>query len=152
MLYGLTQGAPYVPTRRREVEQALRLMRLPKGAMVVDIGAGDGAVMKAAVEHGYRAVGIELNPLLYVIARLRLRRFGDRARLVRGNMWRWHVPSQTAGIFLFTAGPFAGRITTWLRKEQKRLGTPLVVVSLGFELPGETPLRRSGACIYYVFA
>lgn len=150
ILYSLTQGAPYVPTRRKETEQALRLMRLPSDALVVDMGAGDGSFLKTAVEQGHRAAGIELNPLLYMVAKLRLRRFGGRARIVRGNMWRWQLPTDTDGIFLFTAGPFAERMAKHLQREQKRLNHELVVVSLGFELPGLEPVGRSGACIKYI--
>jgi len=150
ILYSLTQGAPYVPTRRKEAEQALRLMRLPSNALVVDMGAGDGSFLKIAAEHGYRAAGIELNPLLYAIAKLRLRRFGGRARIARGNMWRWQLPADTAGVFLFTAGPFAERMARHLQSEQKRLSRELVVVSLGFELPGLEPVGRSSACIKYI--
>lgn len=149
ILYALVQGAPYVPTRRKEAEMALRLMRLPKGATIVDMGSGDGAVLLAAAKQGYRTVGVELNPLLYVISKLRLRRYPD-ARVYRANMWRWQLPAETAGVFLFTAGPFAGRMADYLRREQRRLARPLTVVSLGFELPGLKPAARKGACIRYV--
>lgn len=139
-----------MPTRRKDALAALRLMNLPKGATVVDMGAGDGVVLVVAAEQGYRTVGIELNPLLVLIARLRTRKFGGRVRVIRGNMWRWHLPPETTGVFLFTAGPFAGRTGKWLRTEQAALGRPLAVVSLGFDLPGERAVRRSGASSAYL--
>lgn len=150
ILYALSQGAPYVPTRRKDALAALKLMDVPKGATIVDVGAGDGAVLKAAAERGYLVVGIELNPLLVFIARHRTRHFGRQVTVIRGNAWRWHLPERTEGVFLFTAGPFAGRMRAWLRREQARLAKPLVVVSLGFELPGESVAQRRGACIKYV--
>lgn len=149
-LYSLSQGAPYVPTRRKQAEAALRLMDLSKGATIVDIGAGDGVVLHAAASQGYRAVGIELNPLLYLIARWRMRRFGARVKVIRGNAYKWHLPSGTKGVFFFTAGPFTTRLRRWLRAEQRRLGEPLVVVSLGFHLPDETVVKSAGGCVKYI--
>lgn len=150
VLYALSQGAPYVPTKRGEALRAMELMNLPKGATIVDTGAGDGAVLKVAAERGHKAVGIELSRLLCFIARRRVRGFGGQVRVVRGNIFKWHLPEETDGVFLFTAGPFAKKMGAWLRREQQRLNKPLTVVSLGFPLPGETAAERSGACIKYV--
>lgn len=150
LLYTLSQGAPYVPTRRKEAMQALELLGLPKGATVVDIGAGDGAFLRFAAEKGYRAVGIEINPLLWLVAWLRTRRFKGQVKVICGNAWRWHVPADTGGIFFFTAGPFAARLRGWLRVEQAALGRPLPVVSHGFALPEETVATSAGACVKYV--
>lgn len=148
ILYLLSQGAPYVPTRRKDVQMALELMDVPPGAMIADVGAGDGVVVKLAAERGFRAVGIELNPFLWLVATFRVRRHKD-AHIIWGNMWRWQLPDDTKAVFLFTAGPFAKRLTGWLETEQKRLGKPLKVVSLGFELPGLTSAKTNGACILY---
>lgn len=149
-LYLLSQGAPYVPTRRKDALTALKIMGLPKGATIVDVGAGDGAVVKIAAEQGYDAVGIELNPILWLVAKMRTRRYRKQVRIVLGNAWRWELPPETKGVFLFTAGPFAARMQAWLRAEQERLEKPLTVVSLGFPLPNETAVAQDGACIKYV--
>lgn len=150
VLYSLTQGAPYVPTRQRQVTAALDLMDLPKQSVVVDVGSGDGVFLKAAAQRGFHAVGIEINPILVLISRLRTQRFARHVEVVRGNAYNWHLPPETAGVFLFTAGPFVGRLGNWIRTEQARLGRPLVVVSHGFELPKEKIVKSASGCIKYV--
>ena len=50
-----------IPFNRRAHELALFL---PKGSMVLDIGAGRGRLIFDLVKLGYRAIGIENNPIL----------------------------------------------------------------------------------------
>ncbi len=148
LLYSLLQGAPYVPTKRRDIEKALALLNLPKGAVLVDVGAGDGAVLAMAARAGLKAVGIEINPLVWLMACWRLRNFKN-AMVARGNMWRWHLPPKTDAVFVFTAGPFAKKLTVWLDAERQRLGHPFSVVSYGFALPGKQAAKTEGPLLLY---
>ena len=66
-------GAPYVPSHRHDVQQALtKLYRLGAEDCLVDMGSGDGVVLKVARQQGARAFGVELNPLLVLLSRWRL--------------------------------------------------------------------------------
>lgn len=149
VLYSLTQGAPYVPTRASDAEAAMKLLDLPKGSTVIDIGCGDGIVLKKAAEHGYCAVGIEINPFLWVLARWRCRKY-RAVKVIWGNVWHWHVPAETSAVFVFSAGPFMRRLSNWLQREAQQLHRPLKVVSLGFGMPGFTVARRQGPLSLYV--
>ena len=57
-----TIGAGYGHHRRadpRLVQQAIHLLALPRGSMVVDVGAGTGNYAMACVTHGYRVIGVD---------------------------------------------------------------------------------------------
>jgi SAM-dependent methyltransferase len=149
VLYSLTQGAPYVPTLKKQAAVALDLMSLNKGDVIVDLGSGDGGVLIAAAKKGYRAVGIEINPLLYLISKFRTKKFKN-IEVKLGNLYNKPLPIGTKGIFLFTAGLHVEKLNKWLRKEQKRLGHPLIVVSHGFEFSQEKQEKKHSGCFMYI--
>jgi predicted RNA methylase len=83
-------GAPWLPSRRRDVRRMLKLAEVEAEDVVYDLGSGDGRVLIAAArDFEARAVGIEIEPLKYLWTKLRLRWSGvsDRARVVWGNFF-----------------------------------------------------------------
>src|SRR3990167_11438551 len=73
LVFGLVvfRGAPYVPTLRKNLEQGFRdVYPLSERDLLVDIGSGDGVVLRQAAKCGARAIGYELNPFLVVISKL----------------------------------------------------------------------------------
>src|SRR5690349_926193 len=64
-------GAPFVPTSRKELRQVLKKAGLKKRMTFIDLGSGDGGVIREAVSNfGVLGIGIELNPLLIWYSRL----------------------------------------------------------------------------------
>jgi len=57
-------GAPYVPSREKEVREAFEHLRpLTKKDCVVDFGCGDGVVMRAAARAGgWEGGGVGIEP------------------------------------------------------------------------------------------
>jgi SAM-dependent methyltransferase len=148
LLYSLLRGAPYVPTKRRDIDTALDMMNLKAGDTVVDLGSGDGGVLKAAAERGYAAVGYEINPLLVLLTRWRLRKYHD-ARVVFGDFRLLQLPDDTRAIYIFSAGAFINSMGEYLKREVGRMGHPVTVVSYGFKLPGEKPVASKGPLYQY---
>ena len=74
LTFGLTLffGAPYLPTLRAQVPEALDLLQLKAGDTLIEIGSGDGRILAAAAGRGLLAVGYEINPILVIISRMRL--------------------------------------------------------------------------------
>ncbi len=143
------RGAPYLPTKRRQIEAAFSLLKLKPGAHIIDLGSGDGSVLKYAAEHGYRATGYELNPWLCVISTLRLWRWRKQAKVHYGDFWTKPLP-ECDGVFVFLIGHFMPKLVTKLEAELKP-GTP--VVSVAFELPGYKPERtKAGVHLYRIKA
>lgn len=65
-------AAPWVPTRRRDVDRLLTGLDLKAGETVYDLGAGDGRlVAEAAKRFSVNAIGIELSAMMFVIAKIR---------------------------------------------------------------------------------
>ena len=58
-------GAPYLPSHRRDVARAFdELYPLSSSDVLLDIGSGDGVVLRQASKRGARAIGYEIHPLL----------------------------------------------------------------------------------------
>lgn len=151
LLFGLTafRGAPYVPAHRRQVEIALDLLRLRPGEVLVDLGSGDGVVLKAAAERGLLAYGYEINPVLCLIAWLRCWRYRSQVKVLWRDFWLSELPPQTKAVFVFAAGPFMKKLARKFAATVSERHASLLVASYGFELAGQTPIAsRSGVHIY----
>lgn len=71
-LRALINGAPFVPTPIARARKMASLAQIKPGEKVFDIGCGDGRMVYiAANEFGAHATGLELSPLVYILARIR---------------------------------------------------------------------------------
>lgn len=87
-------GAPWARTSLQRVDRMLRLADVRPGETVVDLGAGDGRiVIRAARRFAARGIGVEVDPLRWLIANLAIRGLGlgGQARVVRGNMFAYDL-------------------------------------------------------------
>lgn len=143
-------GAPYVPSRKKHVVDAFKnLYRLKKADTLLDLGAGDGVVLRAAITSGAgRAVGYELNPLLVWAARLLSRRHKG-VQISLANMWYTPFPQDTTVVYLFGDARDIGRLTHRIEEEAIRLERVLYVISYGFELPGYMKTKQRHAYHLY---
>ncbi|MBI3255530.1 MAG: hypothetical protein HYZ63_01015 [Candidatus Andersenbacteria bacterium] len=90
-------GAPYAPTRLKAVRRAFELLEVGEADTVVDLGAGDGGILLAAVRRGAAATGWELSPIMFAVAWVRTI---GRAKLRFGNFYNQTFPEATI-IFAF---------------------------------------------------
>lgn len=76
----LKSSLPYMSTPKKKVEKALIFLSTRtkttienscKSNNFVDLGSGDGTAVLAASSLGWRAVGIEMNPTLFLISSIR---------------------------------------------------------------------------------
>ncbi len=143
------RGAPYVPTHKPSVKHALDMLDLPKGSTIVDLGSGDGVVLKMAAERGYHAIGYEINPFLCIISYLRCFKYRDQVSVRWRDFWLTRMPQETDAVFVFLAGPYLHKLHKKLSREHTR---PLRVVSYGFVIPeaGE-PVRSDNAVHLYEY-
>lgn len=139
------RGAPYVPTRKRAVMALLNELSLKPGDVVVDIGSGDGIVLKTAAERGFKAVGYEINPFLCAVAFIRCWPVRRHVTIYWRDFWLTPLPKDAKVFFVFLAGPF-------MKKFARKIATTsqkCLVASNGFEVPGWKKQKTiSGIHIY----
>ncbi|MDJ0720919.1 MAG: hypothetical protein QNJ04_04780 [Desulfobacterales bacterium] len=133
----LTQGALYVSTARTRVAAMLEAVAPEPGQVLVDLGCGDGRVLRCASRryHVY-AQGYELNPLAYLKARLMSLGYADVA-IHRRNFWKADLSSADV-VCCYLFPDVMSRLAGKLHDELKAGAT---VVSFNFPLPGFDPDR-----------
>ena len=142
-------GAPYVPSKKRDVEQAFdELYQLNENDTLVDIGSGDGLVLRAAARRGARAVGYELNPVLVLISRLLSRR-QPNVTVYLANFWRSTLPATTTVVYTFGDSRDIVKMYKKVEATAVELGRPVSFISYGFEVPGLAPKKQVGAYHLY---
>ncbi|MBI1834030.1 MAG: hypothetical protein HYR90_04375 [Candidatus Andersenbacteria bacterium] len=129
-------GAPWVPTRKRAIMKALQELEIGKGSTVVDLGAGDGKVLVAAVSNGATAIGFELSPIMWVIATLRTL---GRAQVIWGNFYKKPLPANTTAVFVFLLPETMPRLKKYLKEQS--MPTLKYVMSYAFPFKDIVPVK-----------
>ena len=97
---GVKLDAPYVSTPQDVVREMLALAKVGPQDVLYDLGCGDGRiVLAAAVEHGARGVGIDIDPARIAEADAGARRAGvsDRVRFAVQDLFKTDFsPATTA--------------------------------------------------------
>lgn len=71
LLYSSLKGSPYVPTRKKEIDIILQESNLRKNSYFLDLGCGDGRIVRTAVQkYEVKGLGIDVNPLLITISNI----------------------------------------------------------------------------------
>lgn len=147
LAYGFTAffGAPYIPAKTGDIEAAFsKLYTLTAKDVLLDLGSGDGKVLRIAANRGAaRAVGYELHPLLVAYSRMVSRGLPVVTKLA--NMWHTPFPDDTTVVYIFSDSRDIAKLTQLIQSEATRLGRTLVVISYGFELKGLAPTKTAGA-------
>lgn len=65
LIFSWIKGAPYVATTKKDLKEILIQARLKKSQFFVELGCGDGRVLRTAQkEYGISGLGIDINPIL----------------------------------------------------------------------------------------
>lgn len=144
-------GAPYVPTLRRDVRRMFdNLAPISKQDVVLDLGSGDGLVLREVSRRGAKAVGYEIHPMFVGISRL-LSSGNQRITIKWANMWIEPFPRDVSLVYVFSVGRDGKKLVRKLRSEAERLNRPLSLVCYGNLLPGIVPTRSYEAYHLYEF-
>jgi SAM-dependent methyltransferase len=138
----LLRGAPYVPTLDKQAKAALELLALQPGQTLLELGSGDGKVLVVAARAGLHVVGIELNPFLVLVSRLRTWRYRKQVRVIWGDFWRTDWPP-CDGVFTFLLDRFMPKLDAKMQAVEKPL------VSFAFQIPGrKADAEKAGVYLY----
>lgn len=146
------RGAPYVPTRKAQLDQAFdKLYMLGLHDVVIDVGSGDGTVLRAAAKRGARAIGYELNPVLVLLSRWLNRRYAHATTVYWRDFWRQELPKDATLVYAFLEGRDIAKMELLLVRQARHRKQPLYFVSYGFELPNTKAAKRVGPLFLYRF-
>lgn len=139
-------GAPFVPTHAWVAKEAVALAGVKKGQRFLDMGSGNGLVLRLASECGAEAVGYELNPILVLYSRWRLRKLSN-ARVVWGSYRKADLCSFNA-IFMFGLQKEVNRTHKLL---DSTCSQTVRFVTYGFEVTGKTPAKQKHGLSLYEY-
>lgn len=141
----LLVGAPYVPTLTSQTKLALDMVNLKPGETLLELGSGDGKVLVAAAKRGLNVVGVELNPILVLVSRVRTWRYRKQVKVVWGNLWQSDKWPPSEGIFVFLLPKYMKRldhvISSWHTQ-------PVKLVSFAFPIPQKATAKQHQLGIY----
>lgn len=146
-------GAPYVATRGKTVKEILEKAKLKKGQVFLELGSGDGRVVRTAVKkYGVKGIGVEFHPILIWYSRLLAKLFGvSGVEFVRGNFYQTDL-SKADVIYMFLLPKTMEKLREKILRECKK-GT--LLISHGFKIRGlerflilEIP-RKTFSTFYY---
>jgi SAM-dependent methyltransferase len=143
---GLFAGAPYVPVRKKDIEDAMSLAQLKPGEWMADLGCGDGRILLGALEQGANVVGYEISPILAWISRYRVRHFKERATILQKNFFHEDLSK-----FDVLCAFQLIRLMAKLEKQLDIQAKPGVrVVSIAFSMPGWKLVAQKGVAKLFV--
>jgi hypothetical protein len=139
-------GAPYLPTLSKQKLAAFELLGLEPGETLIELGSGDGRVLLAAAEKGYKVIGYELNPLLALISYFRTYKYRKFVTIKWANFW-WDIWPRTDAIYVFLLDKYMEKLDKKIIQnypEQK-----VKLVSCAFKIPGkEITEEKDGVYLY----
>jgi hypothetical protein len=137
-VYAFYIGAPILITPKSSIRRALEFCEVEKGQKFYDLGCGTGRNVKVAVkEFGLDAIGLELSPILFLIAEINLFLTGTSARIRMENIYKTDLTSVDV-VFCFLTPKAMKKLAPKFEKEL-RIGTR--IISYCFSLPGWEPLK-----------
>jgi SAM-dependent methyltransferase len=142
-------GAPYLPSLKKEVRLAFtELYPLGRQDTVVDLGSGDGTVLIEASKLGADCFGVELNPVLATLGRLRLK---GRAKILLSNMWRTPLPPNTTLVYIFSVSRDTRKLDRYMQSEANRLKKEISLMTFGASITNRQPVGSRNAHTLYAF-
>lgn len=145
-------GAPYVPTHTKQFIKLLQYLKLnPDKDVLIDLGFGDGKILRLAASRTKRVIGYEINPILWLVAWLPSRKFNN-IDLRLADFRLVDLPLDATVIYIFSVGTYESTIVKLLRSQVEKTGKSLKLISYGFEFAelGEPEAVKYGFCVYQI--
>ncbi len=133
LIYSWLKGAPYVPTQQKEIEGILEEAALIKGMHFLELGCGDGRVVRLAAEKfEVNGVGVDVNPELIIRANILAKsKHLDNVTFQVKNILETDL-SKADVIYIYLFPKLIERIKDKLIQETK---DDVFIISHGFKIP-----------------
>ena len=142
----IAYGAPFLPTLSKRVDDAVELLDLKEGDTLLELGSGDGRLLKAVAKQKIYAIGYELNPLLVIYSRVITWRYRKYISVKWGNYWNKKWPKADA-IYVFLLNPYMSKLHN--KVVQYTGKRSLTVVSFAFQITEKKPSREINGMFRY---
>lgn len=138
-------GAPYLPVLSKQKATALDLLGLKPGETLLELGSGDGRVLRAAAARGLNVVGYELNPVLVFISFFTTWKYRHQVKIIWGDYWSKPWP-EAQGIFVFLLPRYMKKLDTKITQYSYK---PVKLISFAFKIPDRQPIvQKDGLFLY----
>ena len=151
LVFGIVvfRGSPYVPSHKHHIRQAFsELYQLGNEDFVVDIGSGDGVVLREAAKTGASAIGFEINPILVFISKILSKKF-KKVEIKFADFWLVNLPPATTVIYVFSVTRDVKRIAMHVQRQSNLLNKPLYIISYGSKFEALKEVKNVGP--YYLY-
>jgi len=122
---------PWARVPNANLEKILAEVNLPAGALVYDLGCGDGRFLFLAEKYGFRAVGYELAYYPYLKTLIHKFLTGSNIRIINQDFFKQDL-GQAKAIFIFLTAAVMEKIGLKLKDNLK---PETMVISYGFKIP-----------------
>ena len=144
-VFVLLFGAPYLPTLKKQSGVALDLLDLKPGETLVELGSGDGRVLREGAKRGLKVIGYELNPLLVIVSYFVCFKYRSSVTIHWGNFWQNKLP-ECDGIFVFLLDKYMKKLDTKVIQETNK---KVKLLSYAFKIPDKYYVQeKSGMYLY----
>ncbi len=142
-IYVLYKGAPFAVTKPKTLQRIIKLANPKPGDTILDLGSGDGRIVKAFAKLGHPTTGIELNPILIWWSK---RNLPQNATIIKGDFWTQDLPKYDV-IIVFGLFSFMKRLSQKFQAELKP-GTKIICNT--YKLPGLEPKKVEDGLYLYI--
>ena len=71
LIYSSIKGAPYVPTRKKVIDDILAPVKIKANNFFMELGSGDGRILRyAGKKYNCQGIGVDVNPILVAWAKI----------------------------------------------------------------------------------
>lgn len=150
-VYASWIGAPYAPTRLAAVRKAFDLIKLGGKDTLVDLGAGDGGILRLAAQRQAKAHGYELSPILWLVAKVRTWGYSG-IRLTYKNFYKADLSEATV-IFIFLMPQVMERVRAFLQAQTMPQGRYMLAYAfpLGGDFAPLQVIREKNCAPLYIY-
>lgn len=140
-------GAPFQPSSDREVKEIMELAKVKKGEKTADLGSGNGKIVIEFAKRGAEAHGFEINPLLIMLSRKRIKNLG-----LQNNAtihWKNFMKQDFSDFDIITSFQINYIMPDLEKKLMKELKSGSKVISNTWKFPTWKPKKKLGRVYLY---
>lgn len=133
LIYSSLAGSPYLSTSLREINNILKEANLKENKLFVDLGCGDGRVVRLAVKnYQVKGLGIDINPLLIWEAKIfsKFQKIRKNISFYCQNIFNTDL-NKADYIYLFLLPALIEKLVPKFERELKK---DVLVISHGFKI------------------